>query len=79
MVDFKVLDDFVRRMKKLGIDVTPLGGNYPWIYLDYVNGKRVKEKFLADHGFTIAFLPKPGEKMKITDISEVMKIIRKYK
>ena len=79
MTDTKVLDDFRRRMQKLGIECE-FGGNYPWIYLDKVNGKRVTEKFCANHGFTVAFLPiQPGKKMELTDIGEIMKIIRKYR
>jgi hypothetical protein len=79
MTDTKVLDDFRRRMTKLGIECT-FKGNFPWIYLDEVNGKRVKERFEGNHGFTIAFYPvKVGQKMELTDIGEIMKIIRKYK
>jgi hypothetical protein len=77
--DTKVLDDFKRRMDKLGIECK-FSGNYPWIYLDYINGKRVTERFCANHGFTVAFLPiRPGQKMELTDIGEIMKLIRKYK
>ena len=32
---------FVRRMKRIGITLE-LVGNYPWIYLDSVNGNRIK-------------------------------------
>lgn len=77
--DTQVLDDFRRRMIKLGIECK-FSGNYPWIYLDYINGKRVTETFCANHGFTIAFLPiKVGQKMELTDITEIMKIVRKYR
>ena len=56
MEDDEILTVFVNRMKKLNIDVK-LGGNYPWIYIDEINGVRVKKEdyFLGDHGFTIAF------------------------
>ena len=73
------LNIFIIRMKRIGIDIE-LFGNYPWIYLHTVNGKRVSERFLAEHGFTIAFLPiKLGEELKFTDIKEIFKVIRKYK
>jgi hypothetical protein len=79
MTDTKVLEDFRRRMSKLGIKCEFIG-NYPWIYLEKVNGKRVTERFCGNHGFTIAFLPiRNGQKMELTDISEIMKIIRKYR
>jgi hypothetical protein len=73
-----ILSVFVGRMKKLGIDVE-LSGNYPWIYIDKINGKRVTEKFKGNHGFTIAFLPiRKEQQMKFTDIAEIFKLIRKY-
>lgn len=79
MTDTKVLDDFRRRMGKLGIECK-FSGNYPWIYLDYINGKRVTERFCGNHGFTVAFLPiRDGQKMELTDIGEIMKLIRKYR
>ena len=51
-----MLNIFIARMKRLGIDIE-LMGNYPWIYIYTINGKRVTEQFLANHGFTIAFQP----------------------
>lgn len=70
---------FVDRMKKIGIDVS-LAGNFPWIYIDQINGKRVTEKFCGNHGFTIAFLPiRPNQELNFTDISEIFKLIRKYR
>lgn len=76
MTEIKIFYD---RLKKIGITVE-LAGNFPWIYLDKVNGKKVTERFLGNHGFTIAFLPiKKDQKLKFTDISEIFKIIRKYK
>jgi len=69
---------FVERLQKLDIEVK-LSGNYPWIYIDYINGKRVTEKFQANHGFTIAFTPiKKGQELKFTDIKEIFKLVRKY-
>jgi hypothetical protein len=74
-----VINRLVPRLKRIGIEVR-LSGNYPWIYLDEVNGKRVMEKFCGNHGFTIAFLPiRKDQKMELTDIREVFKIIRKYR
>lgn len=73
------LNIFTVRLRRIGIVVTLLG-NYPWIYLDTVNGKKVKEKFEGNHGFTVAFLPlRPDEQLKFTNITEIFKIIRKYK
>lgn len=73
-----ILKTFVERMQRIGIDIK-LVGNYPWIYLNEINGKRVTETFEANHGFTIAFLPiRNDQQMKFTDISEIFKLIRKY-
>ena len=69
---------FVDRMKRININVK-LVGNYPWIYIDEINGRRVTEKFEGNHGFTIAFLPvRADRELEFTDISEIFKLIRKY-
>ena len=72
------IDVFVRRLEKIGIDIT-LIGNVPWIYLNSINGKVVKEKFQGNHGFTIAFYPiRKDQELQFTDIGEIFKLIRKY-
>ena len=69
---------FVDRMNRIGIDVK-LAGNFPWIYINSINGKRVTETFQANHGFTVAFLPVRNDKeIEFTDITEIFKLIRKY-
>ena len=50
-----LIDRFVSRLKKIGIDIK-LSANYPWVYLNEVNGLRVGETFRADHGFTAFFI-----------------------
>ena len=71
---------FVERLKKIGIDVK-LSGNYPWVYINEICGKRVTEKFDGNHGFTIIFLPVRNDSppSEFTDIKEIFKLIRKYK
>lgn len=73
------LDVFVKRLKKIGIDVK-LSGNFPWIYLNEICGIRVTEKFEANHGFTVMFLPGRNDSppSEFTDITEIFKLIRKY-
>ena len=70
---------FVERLKKIGIDVK-LSGNFPWIYIDEICGKRVTEKFEGNHGFTLIFLPGRNDSppSEFTDITEIFKLIRKY-
>ncbi len=73
------LEIFIKRMKRIGINVTLLG-NYPWVYIDKINGKRVLERFQGNHGFTIAFSPiRKGQEMQFTDIKEIFKLIKSYK
>lgn len=73
------LEILVKRLKKIGIEIH-LVGNFPWIYLYKVNGNVVKEKFQANHGFTIAYSPITlTGTTSFTDISEIFKIIRKYR
>ena len=70
------IESFYRRLKKIGIEVTMIG-NYPWVYLDTVNGKKVKGTLQAEHGFTIFFRGvRPGQPDKITDIPLIFKKIR---
>ena len=76
-----VINRLVPRLRKIGISVE-LFGNYPWIYLDKVNGNKIKREdyFRGNHGFTIAFAPiRNDQKMELTDIGKVFEIIRKYK
>jgi hypothetical protein len=76
-----VLNRLVPRLRKIGINIE-MSGNIPWIYLEKVNGNRIKKEdyYCGNHGFTIAFYPiKVGQKMELTDIKKVFEIIRKYK
>lgn len=61
----------MRRLNSLGIELT-LGCNYPWIYLESVNGKAVEGAFYGNHGFTVAF----RTEKKLTDRRAVFKKIR---
>jgi len=72
------IDKFVERLAKIGIDVK-VAGNFPWIYLTHINGKKVKEKFRGNHGFTIAFYPmRHNEALRFTDIGKIFELIREY-
>lgn len=73
------LDTFLKRMKKIGIEITLLG-NIPWIYIDTINGKKVTEKYSANHGFTIGYYPvKIDDVFEFLDIKKVFELIRKYR
>lgn len=67
------------RLKKIDIKIR-CGGNYPWIYLDYINDIRVKEKTHdSNHGFNIAWLPvKKDKELTLTNTKEMFELIRKY-
>lgn len=71
------LQKLYRRLKTIGITINCIA-NYPWIYLTSVNGNAVKEKFMAQHGFTIATLSFSGHK-ELTDTKKIFEIIRKYR
>lgn len=67
-----MINSFVRRLSKIGITVD-LVGNYPWIYLEAVNEKKVSGAFRSKDKFTAFFLNK---EMKFSDRREVFKKIR---
>lgn len=70
------LQKLVYRLDKLGIKVE-FSGNYPWVYLDSVNGVRVKERFKANHGFTAMFTPvRVGEDPYFPDLKKLFSKIR---
>lgn len=79
MKDWKQqLDTLKNRLSKLGIEIEYIA-NFPWIYLNKINGQVVKEKYEANHGFTVAFLPVRVDKdFYFTDLGEIFKLIRKY-
>lgn len=66
------VNSFVQKLAKIGVKVE-LVGNYPWIYLDTVNGARVTERFGGNHGFTAFML---GNQLTWTDRRYVFKKIR---
>lgn len=72
------IESFVERLKKIGVEVT-LINNYPWVYMTFINGHRIYEKYLANHGFTVFFraynIHNPHQE-HITDISRIFKKIR---
>jgi len=73
------IKSFVNRLKKIGVEVE-LSGNFPWIYLEKVNGRRVYNKYLGNHGFTVFFMYLDPDKGKhcedMTDISIIFEQIR---
>ena len=70
---------FVRRMRLIGIEVELLG-NSPWVYISKIDGKKVNETFMGNHGFTLGFLrAEQKEQFKFVDMSIIFKLVRKYK
>jgi len=55
-----IIAKFVQRLKRIGVDVE-LVLNYPWVYMNKVNGVLVTEDFMANHGFTAFFVAR-GER-----------------
>lgn len=69
---------FIKRMRSIGVDIEVVK-NYPWVYITHINKKIVSETFMANHGFTVAFMPtRPNQELQFTDNREIFKLIRKY-
>lgn len=70
---------FKQRMQRLGIECV-FSCNYPWVYLDSVDGNIVREKNMSKYKYTIGFLPvRSDQHFEFEDIGALFKIIRKYK
>lgn len=69
------LTTFIKRLYAVGYDLK-LASNYPWIYIDSINGQRVDKVFMANHGFLIGYYPKVGEAFQFSDIKEIFDLIR---
>lgn len=67
-----LISRFTGHLARIGITVK-LVGNFPWVYLDEVNGVRVTERYMAEHGYC-AFTMNPL--CKFTDRHTVFKKIR---
>ena len=73
---------FRERLKKIGYEIK-LAGNAPWIYLDSVNGNKVKEVdwINANHGYTFAWFPLTIDKefrLNWADIKTTFMLIWKF-
>jgi len=79
--DINRISLFVKRLEKIGIKVE-LIGNFPWVYLDKVNGVKIEGSFRANHGFCIGYYPDVWEDIecKRTIFDEIRLIVneRKY-
>lgn len=72
------LDLFVKRMRRIGIEIR-MGVNVPWVYLEKINGKKVKEVRSSNYGYNIAWFPNMvGSPLKWADMDETFNLIRKY-
>lgn len=70
---------FRDRLKKVGVEIE-LVSNFPWVYLERVNGHPIKEKNLSDHGYQIAtYSWKDKDDFNLTVNRKTFDLIRKYK
>lgn len=74
---------FRNRLKKIGTEIE-LKGNAPWIYLESVNGNKVKPEdwVNANLGYTIGWFPLRVDDeftLNWNDIKITFNIIRKYR
>jgi len=68
------LSIFISRLKKLNIELN-LVGNYPWVYIDKINNKKVTDKYQSEWGFVLGYLNKG---FTFEDLTEIFKLIKKY-
>lgn len=71
------LGTFLDRLSKIGISLH-CSINYPWVYIDSINGKNVEEKYGSEHGWVLGFFTK-NDDFYWEHIKEIFKLIRKYK
>jgi hypothetical protein len=62
-------------MERIGIHLELLG-NYPWVYISTINGKKVKEKFRSEYGFVLGYTNKG---FIFEDLTQIFNLIRKYR
>lgn len=72
------LDVFINRLKRINIDIG-LISNYPYIYIDIINTKRINERSYGSHGFILGYYKFNDKNVIFNDIKQIFKIIRKYK
>lgn len=65
---------FIERLRKLNINII-LVSNYPWVYIESINGKIIKETYQSIIGY---FPIKPNQPFRFTNIKELFKLIRRY-
>lgn len=70
------VEQFIRRMKSIGFDLN-CSMNYPWIYIDSINGIRVTEKRYSEHGYTVGL--GTDENFFLKGLKETFELLRKYK
>ena len=75
---WRPINRFKSRLEKLGIHVE-LAGNLPWIYMEEVNGHRVRERYGGNHGFTaFTFAVRLDGRTRFTNAGVVFNKIREY-
>ena len=71
------LTAFLHRLSKIGVSLH-CSSNYPWVYIDSINGKNVEEKYGSEHGWVLGIFY-GNDDFYCGDLKEVFKLIRKYK
>jgi hypothetical protein len=75
-----VITTLKNRLSRIGIEIE-MSLNLPWIYLDRINGIRVRrEDFTENHGFNLAWYPiREGERIRLAeDPKTIINLIRRY-
>lgn len=72
------LETLLHRLASIGINLE-LHSNYPWMYIDKINGEKIFETFQSEYGFVIGYYPiKIDQEFKFTNLKEIFNLIRKY-
>ena len=73
------MDEITTKLKAFatkGVTIT-LAGNYPWVYIETINGKPVTEKHASEHGFVFAVYQLKGG-VRFTDEEIINNLINNY-
>ena len=75
MTDINLL---IKRLEKIGIKIE-IVSNFPWLYLDKVNGKKVTENYNANHGFCIGYYTKTIASDRRVVFNKIREVLNKEK
>lgn len=73
----ETLTRFIKRMKNIDINIL-CTMNFPWVYIDSINGIDVTEKYQSKYYFTLGFMGLKENSFKFANMDVIFNLIRKY-